>query len=95
MLIEIEENFGNLKISINDKYLDSINVILNNVKIERDRSRNVFNIKGEVIVFVIFINKVFNKEIFKSIKLIGLVSNLVGVDYRGGIFGDFNAVIGG
>ncbi|NES52891.1 hypothetical protein G3565_31395, partial [Escherichia coli] len=77
---EIEENPGNLKISINDKYSDSINVILNNAKTERDRSRNVSNIKGEVTVFVTFINKASNKEIFKSIKLTGLASNPVGAD---------------
>lgn len=92
---EIEENPGNLKISINDKYSDSINVILNNAKTERDRSRNVSNIKGEVTVFVTFINKASNKEIFKSIKLTGLASNPVGADHRGGISGDPNAAIGG
>lgn len=92
---EIEENPGNLKISVNNKYSDSITVTVNGAKTDKDASRNISNIKGEVSVYVGFKNKSTGKEIYKNFILKGLARNPVGADHNGRLSGDPLAAIGG
>ncbi|MCE6056302.1 hypothetical protein J7889_01700 [Mycoplasmopsis agalactiae] len=92
---EIEENPGNLKISVKDKYSESIIVKVQGASTEKDASRNVSNIKGEVSVYVSFTNKSTSKEIYKNFTLKGLANNPVGADHNGKLSGDPIAAIGG
>ncbi len=92
---EIEENPSNLKANVNEKYANSINVIVNGARTQKDDRRNISNTKGEVDIFVTFVNKATNKEISKEIKLTGLASNSIGADHRGAIAGDPLQSIGG
>lgn len=92
---EIEENPGNLKISVKDKYSESIIVKVQGASTEKDTSRNISNIKGEVSVYVSFTNKSTSKEIYKNFTLKGLANNSVGADHNGRLSGDSLAAIGG
>ncbi|MCE6057055.1 Ig-specific serine endopeptidase MIP [Mycoplasmopsis agalactiae] len=92
---EIEENPGNLKISVKDKYSESIIVKVQGASTEKDASRNISNIKGEVSVYVSFTNKSTSKEIYKNFTLKGLANNSVGADHNGRLSGDSLAAIGG
>ncbi|UUM25807.1 hypothetical protein NQV05_01545 [Mycoplasmopsis agalactiae] len=92
---EIEENPGNLKISVKDKYSESIIAKVQGASTEKDASRNVSNIKGEVSIYVSFTNKSTNKEIYKNFTLKGLANNPVGADHKGKLSGDPIAAIGG
>ncbi|EIN15086.1 Hypothetical protein, predicted lipoprotein [Mycoplasmopsis agalactiae 14628] len=92
---EIEENPGSLKISVKDKYSESIIVKVQGASTEKDAHRNISNIKGEVSVYVGFTNKSTSKEIYKNFTLKNLANNPVGADHNGRLSGDPLAAVGG
>ncbi|AJM72090.1 Ig-specific serine endopeptidase MIP [Mycoplasma yeatsii] len=73
---EVEESPSSLKISFKEtKYKENISVSVNNANTEKNASTNISNTKGEVTIFIEFLNRKENKSQNKKMLLTGLMRN--------------------
>lgn len=80
---EIKETPSNLQIVFKEiKYKENISVSVENAQIEKSGSTIISNIKGEITVFVKFLNRKTNTDEIKEFKLTGLSKN-GGFDHHG------------